>query len=130
MTTEMKMDDTDLDDPSPQRLVERNAEGKPTAILHKVPPACRGCKRPFKFGDIATRANVLVGTKTEDGKGETFSTEQKILCEKCVRNGKNIQSFEAVVYGGAKTSSVAKDRAIKNLKRLARAGKRSRKVLL
>jgi len=98
---------------SDETVVEQDENGRPTAILHKIPPACRGCEKPFKFGMIATR------TVSTDG--------QRILCEKCLKKEKGIQGFEAVVYGGKEPgSSVARARAQQNLKRLARAAKRSR----
>jgi len=77
-------------------------EDKPSIV------ACSGqnCGNEFKFGDIVVRGS------------------NGIFCEHCAR--KQALRGEAVVYGGKqKPSSVQRDRARRNLQKLARMRKRS-----
>lgn len=75
--------------------------------------ACTSCLRDFRYGEFAMKPE---GTK-------------EILCEGCVKRehrGKGAP-LHTVVFGGGKPSTVAKERAAKNLKKMARYQKRAKK---
>jgi hypothetical protein len=72
---------------------------------------CEDCGDMFRYGDIIVRA-----------QGTTPKSKADIICETCMR--KRGGSANAVVYGAGKPSSVARDRAMRNLKRLERAKRR------
>jgi hypothetical protein len=71
---------------------------------------CKVCEEPFRYGDMVIK-----------------TPHHGILCETCMRSEK-IESGEAVVFGSVdkKPSTIDRQRAQRNLKRLARSHKRAK----
>ncbi len=87
-----------------------------------APKDCRECLKPFRHGDIVARAEIRERVKD----GEEPKVSYRIVCMTCAQ--KISTRASAVVYGGGKSSSIAKARAAKNLKKLERYDRRKTKA--
>lgn len=74
---------------------------------------CAGCERAFKMGDLA----FFPASETK---------VEELFCRGCVRKDK--VQCRVLTYGAGRPSSVGRDRARKNNKRLARMAKRQKKA--
>lgn len=87
---------------------KKAADEAATALKPKKRHACMTCLRDFQYGDFVMRP---VGSK-------------EILCANCAKRDRPKDSMETVIYGGvkpgAKPSVMARERAAKNLKKMAR----------
>jgi hypothetical protein len=99
----------------PSAIAAKKAAEQAATAMSKKRHACTSCLRDFRYGEFVMKPD---GTK-------------EILCEGCVKRehrGKGAP-LQTVIFGGGekKPSSVDKARAARNLKKMARYQKRTRK---